>query len=132
MAVPIHTHTVTLRFLEEHEIMWEHMQAILGTDDVLIARDELGEVRQVMSGHMLIEEGPQGVFELFLAAEPRLGPSIDKLVDDHRRLSAMLKDLTAAEGQPGELKAIKDMVKFFEVHEIRETAALEAAKRAVG
>ncbi|MBT3221144.1 MAG: hypothetical protein HN348_18845 [Proteobacteria bacterium] len=130
MASSIHTNTVTLRFLEEHEIMGEHMQGILDTDEVEIARNELGEIREIMAGHMLIEEGPQGAFDLFLANEPRLAAPIEKLKDDHNRLRTMLKDLAAAEGQPDELKAIKDLVKFFEVHEIRENAALEAAKRA--
>lgn len=119
----------TTRFLSDHGILSEHVLTIKLADDVGPTREALRIIRRVLDGHLLVEEGPGGVFESFLAINPKLGPAIERLKQEHERIRKAVDQAVALQGQPGELEAAKQVAQLLENHEIREQAALDAVKR---
>jgi hypothetical protein len=119
----------TRRFLNDHDDLWEHVASILATQDLAEARDAVAAIQQLLAAHLQLEEGPAGVFDAMETANPRLGDVLERLRGDHDRLRAQLAGLAAAAGQPDELARIKAFAAALRVHEGRERAALEAARR---
>ena len=130
MATPIDQQAGTLRVLNDHAELAGPVQVALETENIHEARAASDEIVELISGHMIVEEGPGGVFDALAGAEPRLAASLDRLRDDHRRLRQLMSDIQRLRGEPGELRRIKMFAALLEVHETREQAALEAARRA--
>ena len=120
----------TLRFLNDHDEMWEHVDTIKGADDAEVARAALDELQELLPGHLSVEEGASGFFEALVDAEPRLQETLERITRDHERIRAKLVALRGAVGAPDELDQMKAFARFLDVHEARERAALDAARRA--
>lgn len=131
-TIPIHEQSGTLRFLTDHDDLWEPTYAAIHAGDLEEAREAVRRIAEILAGHMLVEEGPAGVFDAMAAANPALEGSLARLHEDHERLRSMLAEARASEGSPGERDRIREFGRFLEVHEIREKAALELARRAEG
>lgn len=128
----VYDHPATTRFLSDHGILSEHVMTIQLADEVEPVRDALRTIRRVLDGHLLVEEGPGGIFETMVAIEPKLASTVERLKDEHDRIRKAVDRAIRAEGQPDELAAAKEVATLLENHEIREQAALDAAKRAEG
>lgn len=125
----IYDHAATTRFLSDHDLISEQVQVIHLADDVAVAREAGQVIRRVLEGHLLVEEGPGGIFEVMRRLRPDLGPSLDRLVQDHARIRRAVDRALALEGQPGELEALQQVATLLENHERREQAALDVARR---
>ena len=62
--------------------------------------------------HVVVTEGPEGLHQAIVAAEPRLTHAVDQLVADHHRFSAGLAELVAISVPPltpTEVAVIRDL-----------------------
>lgn len=125
----IDEHSAVRRFLNDHDELWEHVASILATEDLAEARVDLDVIRELLPGHLQLEEGPVGVFDAMEAANARLAGVLERLRGEHDKLRVRLADLASAAGEPDELARIKAFAAALRVHEGRERAALEAARR---
>ena len=128
----VYDHPATTRFLSDHGILSEHVMTIQLADEVEPVRDALRIIRRVLDGHLLVEEGPGGIFETMVQIEPKLAPTVERLKEEHDRIRDAVDRAISLKGQPEELAAAKEVATLLENHEIREQAALDAAKRAEG
>lgn len=132
MSRSVYDHPATTRFLSDHGILSEHVQTIQLADEIEPVREALAIIRRVLDGHLLVEEGPGGIFETMVAIEPQLADTVQRLRDEHDRIRQAVDQALDLQGKQGELAAAKQVATLLQNHEIREQAALDAAKRAGG
>ncbi len=127
----IDDHQATQPFFDGHEVLWGHVSAILGTEELAEARRALAAISEMLPAHLVLEEGPGGVFDAMREASDLLDDVLERLVIDHRRIRRIMVKLPMLAGKPEEMAEIKSFARYLEVHEARERAAMEVARGGV-
>lgn len=90
------------RIAEDHHALGELLDRLEATCDPNLLALELAEMERLLTAHFAREEGDDGLHEMVGDAAPHLLTGVQRLFDEHRRISARLEEIR------GEVQACLD------------------------
>jgi len=90
------------RIAEDHHALGELLDRLEATSDPNLLALELAELERLLTAHFALEEGDDGLHEMVGDAAPHMLAGVQRLFDEHRRMSARLAEIR------GEVQACLD------------------------
>jgi hemerythrin len=113
------------------EDLWQLEESVCqgSVEDQPELSTRLGKVRTHLTDHFRFEE-QDGYMAPLLTEEPRFGPAVQELLDEHRQLAqaldALLQEVTAAQALRHDFREkVRAWVKHVRQHESRENSLVQ-------
>lgn len=106
---------------EDHRRARAAVEALRAAGDIGSARALARETGVMLEEHMAEEE--QGVFHWIIERDPKLGPELERRVEEHEELRKLLAAILLASDEEVRVLTL-DLADRLEAHEAAETSAL--------